>query len=105
METNIENDINIDENWYYAVIQDPGTSVEQFVGYRDEETDSQFLPVFKTKQEAQKCFKQMPKDLFNAKYEAQAIIEEDLFKLLDGQNYKIYLLDEKGTIVEELGNK
>jgi hypothetical protein len=102
MNNNLENDINIDENWYYVIVQNPGTSAEQFVGYRDEENDLQFLPIFKTIKEAQKCFKQMPKDLFNAKYEAQAVIEDDLFKISEEQNYKLYILDGEGIVSKEL---
>ena len=100
MDNNIENAINIDENWYYVIVQNPGTSVEQFVGYKDEKSNSQFLPVFKTREEAQQCFQLIPKDLFNAKYEIQAVIEDDLLRVSEEQNFKLYLLDGQGSIVD-----
>jgi len=89
-------------NWYYIITQDPGTSTEQFVGFRDPETDEKFLPAFKTKDQAQACFTLMPKDLFNGNYDTQAVIEEDLMAIADDAGHKIYLLDEKGTILDYL---
>lgn len=93
---------NIDENWYYIIVQDQGTSTEQFVGYQDSKTDEKFIPAFRTKEEAQACFALMPKDLFNGSYDTMAVIDEDLFAVAEEHGHKIYLLDEKGTILEFL---
>ncbi len=93
---------NIDENWYYIIIQDPGTPTEQFVGYQDSKTDEKFIPAFNTKEEAQACFALMPKDLFNGSYDAQAVIDEDLFAVAKEYGHKIYLLDGKGAILDYL---
>jgi hypothetical protein len=106
MKNKPEQDVNIDGKWYYTIVQNPGSSAEQFVGYKDEKTGSQFLPVFKTKEHALKCFEHMPKDLFHSKYEAQAVIEDDLLQLVQEQNYKLYLLDGEGKILEnEIGDR
>jgi hypothetical protein len=94
--------IKIDGNWYYVILQNPNTETEQFVGFNDSETKEKFLPAFKTKDAAQACFALMPKDLFNGNYDTQAVIGEDLLDVADKNEYKIFLLDEKGTILEHL---
>lgn len=90
------------ENWYYIIIQDPNTQSEQFVGFSDGKTKEKFVPAFKTKEEARTCFALMPKDLFNGKYDTQAVIEDDLLAVANENGHKIYLLDEKGTILKYL---
>lgn len=94
--------IKIDENWYYIIIQDPGESTEQFVGFRDEKTNEKFIPAFKTKEEARACFALMPKDLFNGRYDTQAVIDDDLLDVANENGHKLYLLDDKGSILEHL---
>ena len=101
MEDQIKN-IQIDENWYYIIIQNPGASNEQFVGFSDEKTQEKFIPAFKTKKEATKCFALMPKDLFNGEYATQAVIDDDILTVAEQNGHKIYLLDEKGTILDHL---
>lgn len=90
------------ENWYYVIVQDPGDSTEQVVGFSEEETHEKFLPAFKTKQDAESCLALMPRDVFNKKYDSQAIIEEDLLLAAAENGHKIYLLDEKGSILKPL---
>ncbi len=90
------------ENWYYVIVQDPDTSAEQFVGFAQEDTNEKFLPAFKTKQDAEACFMLMPKDIFNGRYDTHAIIEEDLLGAAAENGHKIYLLDEKGSLLKPL---
>lgn len=94
--------IKIDEKWYYVIIQNPDSSTEQFVGFNDGKTDEKFLPVFKTKEQATQCFALMPKDLFMGSYDTQAVIEEDILTVANKNGHKVYLLDEKGTILDQL---
>ena len=89
-------------NWYYIIIQDPGTATEQFVGFRDPKTQEKFLPAFKTKEQARECFTLMPKDLFNGNYDTQAVIEDDLLSTAWDAGHRVYLLDGKGTILDYL---
>jgi len=88
--------------WYYIVVQNPGTSNEQFVGYTDKETKTTFIPTFKTKEIAQQCFLLMPKDIINEKYEVQAIIKEDLMDHAKKTNFEVFLLDDKGIMLEKI---
>lgn len=92
----------IKNNWFYVVVQNPGILNEQFVGYTDKKTGATFIPAFKTKEIAQQCFLIMPKDIMNEKYEVQAIIEEDLIKNAQKNEYEIFLLDDKGKILEKI---
>lgn len=91
-----------DDTWYYVIIQNPETATEQYVGFVDQKTDEKFVPVFKTKDSAQACFALMPKDIIHAKYGIQAVIEEDLLNTAKRNGHRIYLLDEKGTILNYL---
>ncbi len=90
------------DTWYYIVIQNPGTPEEQFVGYTDKKTNAVFIPAFKTKEIAMQCFLIMPKDIINEKYEPQAIIKEDLLDAAQKNEYEVFLLDHKGSILEKI---
>ena len=90
------------KNWYYIIVQNPETSAEQFVGFNDSKTNEKFIPAFKTKDQAKACFALMPKDLFNGLYDTQAVIDDDLFDIAEKNGHRIYLLDEKGTILDYL---
>ena len=92
----------IKDTWYYIIIQNPETDGEQFVGYSDQKTGATFIPAFKTKDIAQHCFSIMPKDIMNNKYEAQAIIKEDLIAEAKKNNYDIFLMNDKGCILEKI---
>ncbi|EMS79679.1 MULTISPECIES: hypothetical protein [Desulfotignum] len=94
--------INIDDNWYYVIVQNPDTSFEKLLGFIDEKTNEKFLPAFKTKQDAQKCFQLLPKDLFKEKYDIHAVIEDDLLSTAEKTEYQVFLLDETGQILKPL---
>lgn len=94
------NTAKTEDAWYYVIVQDPGSSTEQFVGFKDPETQDKFIPAFKTKDEARACFALMPKDLFNGDYDAQAVIREDLVNSAGSDGHQVYLLDAKGTILD-----
>jgi hypothetical protein len=92
----------INDTWFYVVVQNPGILNEQFVGYTDKKTGATFIPAFKTKETAQQCFLIMPKDIMNEKYEVQAIIKEDLMNHAQKNEYEVFLLDDKGRILEKI---
>ena len=88
--------------WFYCIVQDPETNQEQLMGFKDDETNTDFIPIFKTKEEAQQCFLLMPKDIMNHKYDVQAMIREDIVSQAKKTEYKIFLMNEKGLINQEL---
>ncbi|SLM29053.1 conserved hypothetical protein [Desulfamplus magnetovallimortis] len=92
----------IKDQWLYVVIQDPGTSSEELMGFATDSIPTPFIPAFETKEEAQQCFLLMPKDLMNKKYEVQAIIKEDLIEHAKSNGHKVYLIDHKSSIKNEI---
>jgi len=92
----------IKDTWYYIVVQNPGIFNEHFVGYTDEKAGATFIPAFKTKETAQQCFLIMPKDIMKNKYEIQAILKEDLLDHAQENKYEVFLLDDKGRILEKI---
>jgi len=92
----------IKDDWYYTIIQNPETAGEQFVGYTDKKTGATFIPAFKTKDIAQQCFLIMPKDIMNNKFEVRAIIKGDLMTLAKKNGYDVFLMDDKGRVLEEI---
>lgn len=93
---------DIQSEWYYIIVQNPETVEEQLTGFTDDETGTDFVPVFRSREEAQQCFLLMPKDIINIKYEIQAIIKEDLMEQAAKKDYSIYLMDDKGTVLDRL---
>jgi hypothetical protein len=93
---------NVQSEWYYIIVQNPETVEEQLTGFTDDETGTDFFPAFRSKEEAQQCFLLMPKDVINIKYEIQAIIKEDLMAQAAKKEYSIYLMDDKGAVLDRL---
>ncbi|MDT8377748.1 MAG: hypothetical protein RQ739_02565 [Desulfotignum sp.] len=94
--------ISIENNWYYVIVQNPETASEKLLGFSDEKTRKNFLPAFKTKQDAQKCFQMLPKDLFKEKYDIHAMIEDDVLATAEKNGHQVFLLDETGQILKPL---
>ena len=95
--------MEVTENWYYLIVSDPETAYEEFIGFSNEETDEKFLPVFKTKQDAKECFALMPKDVFKGKYDVHAVIEDDILVTAKEKGHRIFLVDEEGKVLKQLG--
>lgn len=93
---------DIESEWYYIIVQNPETAQEQLAGFTDDETGTDFVPAFRSKEEAQQCFMLMPKDVISNKYEAQAVIKEDLMHQAAEKDFSIYLMDDKGTVLDRL---
>ena len=88
------------EEWVFIVIQNPGVN-EHIAGMQDQETNVDFIPTFKKKEEAAECFINMPREAGN-KYEVQAIIFEDLKAYAVENNFIIFFLDKQGKILERV---
>jgi len=86
------------ETWVYVAVMDPGGN-EQFVGLVDDDETS-FIPAFQTKDEAQTCLINMPREK-NKKYEVQAILYEELERDAVLNGFRIYILDGQGRILEK----
>jgi len=86
------------DQWVWVVVQDPGGK-EQFLGQHDKLENISYIPVFRSKEEAQQCFMNMARQK-NFKYEVQAIIFEELAKDAAANGFMIFLLNENGEILE-----
>ena len=94
-------DISLNEDtWVWIMIQDPGKN-EQILGQVEEETDISFIPTFVEKEEALKCYGLLTLEK-NIKYEAQAIIYEDLVNHTSNNGFMIFLLDSEGKILKKI---
>ena len=94
--------MEITDKWFFVIVRDPGTSDEEFVGFSDDKTQVKFLPVFKTKQDAKACFTKLPKDIFKAKYDVHAVIEEDILYAAKDKGHAVFVVDETGKILSQL---
>ena len=88
--------------WYYVIVQNPETPHSEILGYTDEKTEITFIPAFQSKEIAQQCFMIMPKDIMKEKYEAQAIIAEDLAAHAGKTGHEVFLLDDRGKVLEKI---
>lgn len=87
------------ESWVYVFVCEPGKN-ESFLGLKDEEKDLNLLPVFQTKEEAQDCFLELPREK-GKKYELQAVHVEDVQELAQKGGFTVAVLDGSGRIVRE----
>ena len=94
------NDRPADDQWVYAAIEDPGAN-EKFVGLYDEADGVSYIPVFDTKDEAQSCMINMPRQP-NKKYEVQAVLFEELAKDARENGFLIFVLNGDGQILKRV---
>jgi hypothetical protein len=87
-------------DWLWVMIQDPG-GAETVVGMQDEDGAFSFIPMFREKDAALQCFVNLPRQA-GKKYEAQAIIYEDLLRHAAESGFLLYLLDEGGKVLEKV---
>ncbi len=95
-------DKTIKSQWVHVVVQNPGTPREELMGYGTEQIPEPFIPAFSTREEAQACFLMMPKDIMNQKYEVHAIMKDDLMEQAVKNGFKVFLMDDKSRIKQEL---
>ncbi|MBT3310674.1 MAG: hypothetical protein HN379_01630 [Desulfobacteraceae bacterium] len=95
----MDNPLN-EDSWVWVMIQNPGEN-EQLLGQIEEETDTSFIPTFVGKEEALKCYGLLAREN-NIKYEAQAIIYEDLVNHASNNGFMIFLLDSEGKILKKI---
>ncbi|MEW6185865.1 MAG: hypothetical protein AB1585_09035 [Thermodesulfobacteriota bacterium] len=84
--------------WVYAVISHPGEN-EKLTGFHDQKGTT-FIPILKTKNEGEGFLGYMPREP-GIRYEVQAIIFEDVVKYAGENGCMVYLVNEKGEILEE----
>ncbi len=88
------------DRWVYIVVQDP-ESEAQILGQHDEESDIFFIPAFGERDTALQCLGLMTKDK-DKKYEAQAMLLNELEKDAAQGGFLIFIMDENGNVIEKL---
>lgn len=86
--------------WLYVVIQKIG-QMDRIVGQTDTESEIAFIPAFLNKETAQQAMLHLHLEK-KSKYEAQAIIYEDLARYAIEDGFVIFVLGEDGKVLERL---
>lgn len=87
------------EGWVYVFICNPGDS-ESFLGLYNKDKEVNFIPAFRSKEEANDCFLNIPREK-GKKYELQAIHIEELHEDATKNGFAVALVDREGNVVEE----
>lgn len=87
------------EGWVYVFICDPGEG-ESFLGLYNAEKEVDFIPAFRSKDEANDCFLTLPREK-GKKYELQAIHIEELQEDATKNGFAVALVDSEGNVVKE----
>ena len=91
------------DTWIWVIVQDPGGD-EQFLGQYDEKKNISFIPAFYEKDDAQQSLIQLITEK-GKKYEAQAVLFEELTKDAAQHGFLIFMLNADGEIREEISPK
>ena len=89
-----------EDEWVWVVVQDPGGN-EQILGQHDRQEDISFIPAFPDKESAQQGLLNL-KHQQGHKYEAQAILRDELLKDAASGGFMVFLLGENGEVLEKI---
>ena len=87
------------EGWVYVFVCDPGDN-ESFLGLYNGEKEINFIPAFRTKDEANECFLNIPREK-GRKYELQAIHIEELHEDAEKNGFTVALVDSDGQVLKD----
>lgn len=88
------------DTWVWVVVQNPGPQ-EQFLGQEYQDQNVSFIPAFFNKEDAQQCLVQMTTQKGD-KYEAQAVLYNELVKTAAKHDFMIFILNSDGEILEKI---
>lgn len=88
------------DTWVWVVVQNPGPQ-EQFLGQEYQDQNVSFIPAFFKKEDAQQCLVQMTTQKGD-KYEAQAVLYNELVKTAVKHEFMIFILNSDGEILEKI---
>ena len=87
-------------DWLYVFVSGPETRAT-FLGFYNQETEQNIIPVFRSKEEAQDCFLELPRQK-GEKYELQAVHVDDLRRAAAKNGFVIALVDGHGKVIGAL---
>lgn len=85
--------------WVYVFVCDPGPK-ETYFGLYNDEKDLNFIPVFRTREEANDCFLELPRKK-GVKHECQAVHIEEISETAEKNGFAIAVVDADGKVVKE----
>ena len=85
------------EGWVYVFVTGK-EGKESFLGLYNSEKKVNFIPAFRTKEEANDCYLDMPREK-GVKYEVQAVHIEELYADAAKNNFEVALIDQDGKTV------
>jgi hypothetical protein len=88
-----------DGSWVYVFVCDPGKD-ESLLGLYNTDKEVNFIPAFRSKEEANDCFLTLPRQK-GKKYELQAIHIEELYETATKNDFTVALVDSDGQIIKE----
>ena len=86
------------ENWVYVFIC-KSDNEENYLGLYNKEQDVNFIPAFQTKDDANDCFLNIPREK-GKRYEVQAVHIEELHENASNNNFVVALVDKEGRIIK-----
>lgn len=98
MEENNSADKNT-EGWVYVFVCDPGPG-ETYFGLYNEEEDINFIPVFRSREEANDCFLELPRKK-GVKHECQAVHVDEITEAAEKNGFVVAIVDADGKVVKE----
>ncbi len=93
-------DMKDEDQWVWVLVQDPDGNA-QFLGQHDEQDDISYIPAFSDKEAAQQGLLSLTRQP-GLKYEAQAILREELLKDAAAGGFMVFLLSENGEVLEKI---
>ncbi len=84
----------------WVAVVDPGPG-EQYLGLTDQATRLDFIPMFREKEDALKCYHLMAREKGH-RYEIQAVHLSELRKSATAGGFQLFLLDGEGRILTRL---
>ena len=87
------------KGWVYVVVCDPEKEAT-FLGLHNAEKDIDFIPAFETKEAANDCFLDLPREK-GKKYEIQAVLIEELYEDAEKNGFVVAMVDDNGKVVNE----
>ncbi len=94
----MEENNNTDE-WVFVFVCDPGPN-ESYFGLYNEEKGIDFIPVFRTREEANDCFLELPRKK-GVKHECHAVHVDEIHEAAVKNGFVVTLVDSDGKVITE----
>lgn len=88
-----------EEGWLYVFVTG-AEGKESFLGLYSSEKDINFIPAFRTKEEANDCYLDLPREK-GVTYEVQAVHVEELNSEARKNGFEVAIVDQDGNVVAE----